>query len=72
MKSTVKKSIGKCIKLMKLTAVVATVAMTVYTLIPKSDKITGINTDSFEKRARENEEALNAELATIQSEALTA
>ena len=43
-----KKDIEKVKKYIKLAASVAVFAMTVYTLIPKSEKITGIDTDVLE------------------------
>ena len=43
-----KKDIEKAKKYIKLAASVAIFAMTVYSLIPKSEKIKGIDTDSLE------------------------
>lgn len=47
MKDSMKK-IKKYVKLIKFAAAAATVAMAVYTLIPKSEKITGIDTIALE------------------------
>lgn len=44
-----KKDIEKAKKYIKLAASVAIFAMTVYTLIPKSEKIKGIDTDALER-----------------------
>lgn len=44
-----KKDIEKAKKYIKLAASVAIFAMTVYTLIPKNEKITGVNTDALER-----------------------
>ena len=43
-----KKDFEKAKKYIKLAASVAVFAMTVYTLIPKNEKIKGIETDSLE------------------------
>ena len=48
MKDSMKK-IKKYVKLIKFAAACATVAMAVYTLIPKSEKITGLDTDTLEQ-----------------------
>ncbi len=42
-----KKEFEKAKKYIKLAASVAIFAMTVYTLIPKSDKITGVDMEEF-------------------------
>lgn len=47
MKEEIKK-IKRYVKLIKFAAAAATVAMAIYTLIPKSEKITGIDTDVLE------------------------
>lgn len=47
MKDSMKK-IKKYVKLIKFAAACATVAMAVYTLIPKSEKITDIDTTALE------------------------
>ena len=47
-----KKDIQKAKKYIKLAASVAVFAMTVYTLIPKSEKIKGIDTDKLERSAQ--------------------
>ena len=49
-----KKDIEKAKKYIKLAASVAVFAMTVYTLIPKSDKIKGIDTAPLEEFAIRN------------------
>ena len=48
MKDDIKK-IKRYIKLAKFVAAAATVAITIYTLIPKSEKIEGVNTDLLEQ-----------------------
>lgn len=47
-----KKDIEKAKKYIKLVASLAVFAVTVYTLIPKSDKIEGIDTSKLEQYAR--------------------
>jgi len=44
------KKIKKYVKLIKFAAAAATVAMAVYTLIPKSEKITGVDLEEFAMR----------------------
>lgn len=46
-----KKDVEKAKKYIKIAASLAVFAMTVYTLIPKSEKIKGINTESLEIRS---------------------
>ena len=53
MKDNIKK-IKKYIKIVKFAATAATVAMAIYTLIPKSEKITGIDTLPLETYSKES------------------
>ena len=56
MKDSIKK-IKRYAKLIKFAAAAATVAMAVYTLIPKSEKIKGLDTDVLEHYSPETVEA---------------
>ncbi len=60
MKDSIKK-IQKYVKIAKFAASVAVIAMTVYTLIPKSEKITDIDTLPLQTLGAENEEAPEVE-----------
>lgn len=55
MKDSIKK-IKKYITIIKIAATAATVALAIYTLIPKSEKIKGIDTLPLEKLSSENSE----------------
>ena len=50
-----KDKIKKYKTIIKILATTATVAMTIYTLIPKSEKIEGINTAPLETYSKEKE-----------------
>ncbi len=54
MKDSMKK-IKKYVKIIKFVAAAATVAMAVYTLIPKSEKITDIDTTALEHYSPETD-----------------
>ena len=55
MKDNIRK-IKKYITIIKIAATAATVAMAIYTLIPKSEKIKGIDTTLLEKLASDDSE----------------
>ena len=60
MKDEIKK-IKKYVKLIKFAATAATVAMAIYTLIPKSEKITDIDTDALESYSPLTEQEIAVE-----------